>query len=69
MTLSTQPLALLSTMEWVFAASALLLVLFLLLVAPYFGVYGTRDIDTAPSQPSPSDPVADAGDRDKQEAS
>lgn len=67
MTLSVQPLAVLSTMEWVYAASALLVVLFVLLVAPYFGVYGTRDISTDQSPSAQSEQVVD--DRDKQEAS
>ena len=32
------------TMFWVYAATALLVVLFVLLVAPYMGVYGDRDV-------------------------
>lgn len=36
-------MALLSTMAWVYLAIGLLLVLTGLLVAPYFGVYGTRN--------------------------
>ncbi|WP_251343681.1 hypothetical protein [Haloplanus halophilus] len=35
-------MALLSTMTWVYLAIGLLLVLTGLLIAPYFGVYGTR---------------------------
>ncbi|WP_251331019.1 hypothetical protein [Haloplanus pelagicus] len=35
-------MALVSTMTWVYLAIGLLLVLTGLLVAPYFGVYGTR---------------------------
>lgn len=35
----------LSTMHWVYAASLLILILLILLIAPYFEVYGTRDID------------------------
>lgn len=40
------------TMFWVYAATALLLVLFSLLVAPYLGIYGEKNIDveTEPSE-------------------
>lgn len=41
-----QPIAFLSTMGWVYAAASLVFILFLLLVTPYFGVYGERNIDT-----------------------
>lgn len=40
-------LTLAPTMFWVYAATALLAVLLALLVAPYFGVYGTRQIEPA----------------------
>lgn len=36
-------------MGWVYAAAALLIILFLLLVTPYFGVYGERDVDAVES--------------------
>lgn len=32
-------------MFWVYAAAALLVVLFGLLTAPYFGIFGEKDID------------------------
>jgi hypothetical protein len=32
-------------MFWVYAAAALLVVLFVLLTAPYFGVFGERDVE------------------------
>jgi len=54
-------------MGWVYAASALLVVLFVLLVAPYFGVYGTRNISTGQSQSGQGERVTD--DRDTQEVS
>lgn len=37
-------MALLSTMTWVYLATGLVLVLIGLLAAPYFGVYGTRNL-------------------------
>lgn len=60
-------MTILPTMGWVFAASALLLVLFMLLVAPYFGIYGTRDINTDPSQSARSEPSTDTENPDQQE--
>lgn len=33
------------TMFWVYAATALLVVLFGLLTAPYFGIFGEKDIN------------------------
>jgi hypothetical protein len=36
-------MSLLSTMAWVYLAIGLLLVLAGLLIAPYFGVYGTKE--------------------------
>jgi hypothetical protein len=35
-------ISLVSTMFWLYAAAALLVVLFVLLTAPYFGVFGER---------------------------
>lgn len=59
-----QPVAVLSTMEWVYAAATLVVVLFLLLVTPYFGVYGERNIEThtveSDTVNGESDPDADA---------
>lgn len=60
-----QPLAILPTMGWVYAASALLLILFVLLVAPYFGVYGTRNINTDPSQSARNEPITDTENPDQ----
>ncbi|MFC7157848.1 hypothetical protein ACFQPA_20710 [Halomarina halobia] len=39
------------TIFWVSAATVLLVVLFVLLVAPYFGVFGDRDIDIESNAP------------------
>ena len=38
-------ISLVSTMFWLYAAAALLVVLFVLLTAPYFGVFGERDVE------------------------
>lgn len=46
MVTSVVALAIASTMFWVYAATILLMTLFVLLVAPYLGIYGTRDIGT-----------------------
>lgn len=43
------------TMFWVYAATALLVVLFVLLVAPYFGVLGDRDIEVESDRTDHSD--------------
>lgn len=42
-------MSLLSTMAWVYLAIGLLLVLTGLLIAPYFGVYGTKQPASAES--------------------
>ncbi len=44
-----------STMSWVYAATALLIVLLCLLVAPYFGVYGERNVEIETEQSEPSE--------------
>ena len=45
---TTAQITLAPTMFWVYAATALLIVLFVLLTAPYFGILGERDIDIDP---------------------
>lgn len=57
----------LSTMNWVFAATLLVLILLVLLVAPYFGVYGTREIDVVRAEDNQGDVTTNETNADSKE--
>lgn len=69
MVLQIEVIAQLGTMSWVYAAVLLLVVLFILLVTPYFGLYGTRDIEAETSDPYQTDGGVSSDDRTQGETS